>query len=303
MMMTSESLGWRRVKQSVQDQATPKPFASCVFRRSRSAKALSRKRIDAILRRVKISVLPKCGWLVSIFFASLLALAEIGSAATKSHPATPWSPRFEALPLARSEQNHLLVQAYINGKPALLGVDSGAPISAISSKRRAHFGLTGIPGGSQLPARIQINGAFNSLAIVRNFRLGSINVTDDPVVVVDLSESGGRPRLAPGQDIDGILGADILFSFGAVLDCQRQLLMLKTDPDSTGAIPGVEYRGLHSMPMRLSENYNLYVDAAINGTPARLMVDTGAFATLLNRRFVRSLHVPVYRTPFNSSAV
>src|SRR2546430_12598567 len=65
------------------------------------------------------------------------------------------SPRFEALPLTRSRQNHLVVRAFINGKPALLGVDSGAPISAIALKRRAHFGLTGIPGSSTLPARPQ----------------------------------------------------------------------------------------------------------------------------------------------------
>ena len=42
------------------------------------------------------------------------------------------SPQFEALPLIRSKQNHLLVRASINGKEAWLGVDSGAPVSAIS---------------------------------------------------------------------------------------------------------------------------------------------------------------------------
>jgi predicted aspartyl protease len=252
---------------------------------------------------VKIFALPNAGRFLSILFALLLTSTETGSAAAKSHRSTDSSPRFQALPLTRSGQNHLLVRVFVNGKPALLGVDSGAPISAISSKRRAQFGLTGIPGGSPLPARVQVNGAFNSVAIVHKLRLGSINVIDDPVVVVDLSESDGRSRITPTPEIDGILGADILFSFGAVLDCQRQLLLLKTDPESSEAIPGVEYRGLSSMPMKLSENYNLYVDAAINGRPARLMVDTGAFATLLNRRFVRSLHVPLYRTPFSSSAV
>ena len=35
----------------------------------------------------------------------------------------------------RSRQIHLLVRAEINGKPALLGVDSGAPVSAISASR------------------------------------------------------------------------------------------------------------------------------------------------------------------------
>src|SRR5204863_359249 len=82
-----------------------------------------------------------------------------------------------------------------SSKPALLGVDSGAPISAIALKRRAHFGLTGIPGSSTLPARLQINGAFNNVAIAHNFRLGALNLVDEPVVVVDLSGSGRASRL------------------------------------------------------------------------------------------------------------
>lgn len=240
---------------------------------------------------------------VAIFAAALFILAEISSAAPKPRADQNSSPRFEALPLVRSLQNHLLVKAYINGKPALLGVDSGAPISAIALKRRSHFRLTGIPGSSTLPARLQINGAFNNVAIARNFRLGALNLVDEPVVVVDLSSSGRSSRLLHEQEIDGILGADILFPTGAVLDCQKQMLTLKMDPNFAGKTPGTEYRGMKSVPIRVSETYNLYVDAAINGKPARLMVDTGAFATLLHRGFVRSLHVPLHQTPFSSSAV
>src|SRR6266699_2327402 len=121
-----------------------------------------------ILRRVKItagSFLPK---IVRLVFATLFAVAEMCAAAPKQAPASnSSSPRFEALPLTRSRQNHLLVRAFINGKPALLGVDSGAPISAIELKRRQYFGLTGIPGASTLPARLQINGGFNNVAIAR----------------------------------------------------------------------------------------------------------------------------------------
>jgi len=80
-------------------------------------------------------------------------------------------------------------------------------------------------------------------------------------------------------------------------------LILKLDPESSGKTPGMQYRGFRSMPIRVSETYNLYVDAAINGAPARLMVDTGAFATLLNRGFVRRLHVPLQETELSSSAV
>ena len=48
-------------------------------------------------------------------------------------PAQTEAPRYEALPLERSSQNHLLVRAEINGKPAVLLVDTGAPLSAVAS--------------------------------------------------------------------------------------------------------------------------------------------------------------------------
>jgi predicted aspartyl protease len=267
-------------------------------------KPLSRTSKHAILRRVQIpdrSFLPK---MLSVGAVTLFAVAEICAGAPKNAPASDSSrPRFEALPLTRSQQNHLLVRAYINGKPALLGVDSGAPISAIALKRRAHFGLTGIPGSSTLPARLQINGAFNNVAIAHNFRIGGLNLVDEPVVVVDLSGSGRASRMLHEQEIDGILGADILFPTGAVLDCQKQMLILKMDPGLPGKTPGAQYSGLRGVPIRVSETYNLYVDVVINGEPARLMVDTGAFATLLHRGFVRRLHVPLHETEFSSSAV
>jgi predicted aspartyl protease len=267
-------------------------------------KPLSRRTKHAILRRVKVPAGSFLLKLLSLVVVTLLTPAEICPAAPKNAPAANSSvPRFEALPLTRSRQNHLLVRAFVNGKPALLGVDSGAPISAIALKRRAHFGLTGIPGSSTLPARLQINGAFNNVAIAHNFRIGALNLVDEPVVVVDLSGSGRASRMLHEQEIDGILGADILFPTGAVLDCQKQMLILKMDPGSPGKTPGTEYRGLRSMPIRVSETYNLYVDAVINGEPARLMVDTGAFATLLHRGFVRRLHVPLHETEFSSSAV
>jgi predicted aspartyl protease len=241
---------------------------------------------------------------LSILLAGTLGTGEIAAAnRTDARPSARSAPQFEALPLTRSRQNHLLVRAYINGKPALLGVDTGAPVSAIALNRRDYFRLTSIPGSSKLPARLQINGAFNNVVIAHNFRLGGLNLIDEPVVVVDLSGSGHAARMLHEQEIDGILGADILFPTGAVLDCQRQMLSLKMDPEARGNVPGLQYTGFRSMPIRVSEGFNLYVDAAVNGAPARLMIDTGAFATLLHRGFVRRLQIPLHETPFSSAAV
>lgn len=219
---------------------------------------------------------------------------------------TEWpagNPRFEALRLERSPQNHLIVRAFINGKPALLGVDTGAPVSAIATNRRQYYGLTAIPGASKLPPKLMINGAFNAVGIARSLRIGALNLIDEPLVAINLGPDSRAARLRGEQEIDGILGADILFPTRAILDCQRQLLILNLEPESDAITPGIDYRGMKSMPIHVSDGYNLYVDGAINGAPAQLMVDTGAFATLLHRSFVRRMKIPLHDTPFSSAAV
>ena len=240
-------------------------------------------------------------WTGLLAFLALCPL--LAEAAPATAPKQKASPQFEALPLVRSRQNHLLVRAVINGKEAWLGVDSGAPVSAIAVNRRQHYKLTGIPTSSQLPPRLQINGGFNNVAIVHKFRLGGLELEDEPVVTIDLGGSTRAAKLLDEQQIDGILGADILFPTKAVLDCQRQLLILKLDPERPGGAPGIDYRGLNAVPMQVSDGFNLYVNASINGTPARLMVDTGAFATLLHKSFVRRMKIPLRDTPFSSAAV
>jgi predicted aspartyl protease len=210
---------------------------------------------------------------------------------------------FEALPLVRSRQNHLLVRAFINGRAAWLTVDSGAPVSAIALNRRAYFRLKPITAESSLPARIQINGAFNNVAIARELRIGGLTLADEPVVTVDLGGSARAARMAHEPQIDGIIGADILFPTQAVLDCERQLLVLKTDPNVVGRFPGFNRRGLRAVPIQVSDGYNLYVNGSVNGKPAKLMVDTGSFTTLLHRSFVRRMRIATRETPYSSSAV
>lgn len=207
--------------------------------------------------------------------------------------------QYEALPLIRSAQNHLLVRAEVNGKPALFAVDTGAPVSAIALNRRAHFGLSPVTAKSAIPARLSINGAFNSVAIARNLRLGALNLIDEPVVLVDL----GSLRRSKRDEIDGILGADVLFPTKAMIDCQRDILILKINPSVPGNIPGFDMTGFRRIPMHVSDGFNLYVDGSVNGQKANFMVDTGAFTTLLHSRFVRRMKIPLRDTPFSSSAV
>lgn len=237
--------------------------------------------------------------MAALLVVALLALPAM-AAPPRRQPSSAGALLYEALPLIRSSQNHLLVRAEINGKPALLGVDSGAPVSAVALNRRAYFGMAPITGRSAIPSKLSINGAFNSVAIARNLRLGALNLVDEPMVLVDL---GGIRHSNKRDEIDGILGADILFPTKALLDCQRQILVLKINPTVPGTVPGFDFRGYRGIPMHVSEGFNLYVDGSVNGKKAKLMVDTGAFATLLHSRFVRRMQIPLRDTPFSSSGV
>jgi predicted aspartyl protease len=207
--------------------------------------------------------------------------------------------QFVALPLDRSRQNHLIVRAFINGKPALLGVDTGAPCSAIAANRRRHFGLTAMPE----PVHAFINGAVSAVGIAKSLRIGGFTLEDQPMVAVNFETKNRAGSLHAEQEIDGLLGADILFPLRAVLDCQRQLLILNLDPDSEEPAPGVDYTGFTSVPIHVSSGHNLYVDGAVNGTPAQLMVDTGAFVTLLHRPFVKQMNIPLHNTRLRSAGV
>ena len=240
------------------------------------------------------------------FTALLVALLSVASVCgeTSRRSQAAWeSAQFQALPLERSKQNHLLIRAEINGKPALLGVDTGAPVSAISAKRRTYFGMTAIPGTSKLPPRLRINGGFNRVTIAHRLRLGGLTLIDEPMVAIDLSGPARAAHEFHEQELDGILGADILFPTEAVLDCKQEILFMKIDPDARGAVPGVNRHGWKNMPIRVTKGWNLYVDGELNGKPAQLMIDTGAFTTLIHRPFVREMRLKMRDTPYTSGAV
>ena len=231
-----------------------------------------------------------------------LAVLLAATSAVAAPPATE-AAQFQALPLERSRQNHLLVHARINGKPALLGVDSGAPVSAISASRRKHFGLTALPGSSKLPLRLRINGGFNRVAIAHRLQLGALTLVDEPMVAIDLSGPARSSREFHEQELDGILGADVLFPTQAVLDCEKQILIMKVDPDIPGTVPGIDHRGWRGVPIRVTKGWNLYVDSKLNGKAAQLMIDTGAFTTLIHKPFLHAMRLQLRETPYTSGAV
>jgi len=184
-------------------------------------------------------------------------------------------------------------------------VDTGAPLSAVAIDRSTHFKMDPVSARSRIPSRLNINGAFNAMSVARNLRLGALSLVDEAMVLIDFSYLRQSPDNQDQfeRESDGILGTDILSPLMAVLDYDRMLLVFKMDPRVAGPVPGFNFRGHRRVRMHESEGYNLFVDGKVNGTKARLMVDTGAFATLLHSQFVRRMNIPMQRTRLRSVGV
>jgi hypothetical protein len=254
-------------------------------------------------RLTMLSKLP--GLLIGTAAAAVFGAVPLSAAnrPAVTQPALDSNIVFQALPLERSRQNHFLVRAEINGKSAILGVDSGAPVSAISATRAAYFGVGSLPRSSTLPSRLRINGGYNRVTIAHHLRLGALILVDEPLVSIDLRTPARAAQEFHEQELDGILGADILFPTQAVLNCEEQLLLMKIDPDAPGTVPGVNHRGWKNIPIRVTQGWNLYVDGKLNGKAAQLMIDTGAFTTLIHRPFVDEMRLHLRDTPYASGAV
>ncbi|MGZ5563621.1 MAG: aspartyl protease family protein [Chthoniobacterales bacterium] len=241
--------------------------------------------------------------LLSVFLIAEISSASAAPNSTEDPDAgAARAQQFQTLPLQRSRQNDLLVRALINGKPALLCVDTGAPMSAISSDRLRYFGLRPNRDDAETPSEVPFNGNRYSVAIAHSLLLGSVNLVDEPLVAIDLHSSVYAARLMNETAIDGVIGADILFPTQAVLDCSAQTLIMKIDRNVRGNAPGVDFTGFQRIPIHVRGN-NLYVDGNFNGKRAKLMIDTGAFRTLLHRRFVKQMNIPLRPTGIKLAGV
>jgi predicted aspartyl protease len=92
--------------------------------------------------------------------------------------------------------------------------------------------------------------------------------------------------------LDGLFGAHEMAKFGVVIDCGRQMIYVNPKGPSAAASQKLAaflaQRGFTRIPMHWDERRHLQIDAAINGHPANLIVDTGAGTTLIAERVAQA---------------
>src|SRR5947207_4450744 len=218
--------------------------------------------------------------------------------------------------LERPFGNHLFVPASINNKRAALMIDTGAPVTIIDKNSAGTFGLkvenTTINVGRIFGKRWENYG----VSLAKSIGMGNCVVTNVPVALADTSDlNPDAPAAATGTHIsavnrlphvNGLLGAREMNKFGMIIDCARQMLYI--NPNGPNAAVSQKLasflsgRGFTRIPMRLDSGNHLEVPAVLNGHPTRLIVDTGAAVTNLDRRMASQAGVCIGGTGFVEDA-
>ncbi|MBV9439405.1 MAG: aspartyl protease family protein [Candidatus Eremiobacteraeota bacterium] len=143
-----------------------------------------------------------------------------------------------------------------DGPPLRMLFDTGANLSLTPKAARrvglrlVGHGFTGGPGIGDVPERY---------ATVRHVRIGRAVLHDLPCEVFDLG---------PVDDVDGLIGIEVLLRYAVRIDLSRRVLSLARDARLLYS------RGV-SMPLMLS-NAQPVVDGGVDRLRGRMLIDTGS---------------------------
>jgi len=154
------------------------------------------------------------------------------------------------------------------------------------------------------------------VSVAKSIALGNCVVTNVPVALADTSDmNADAPGAAIGTHIsavnrlphlNGLLGAREMSKFGMIIDCARQMLYINPNGPSGSASQKLASflsgRGFTRIPMRLNSGNHLEVSAVLNGHPTRMIVDTGAAVTTVDKTMASQAGVSISGTRFVEDA-
>jgi predicted aspartyl protease len=194
--------------------------------------------------------------------------------------------QFQAVALRR-KQNCLTVEASVNDIKSSFLVDTGWSISCIDDRAVGTLqAVSDLGVAPRDPVFRQLDPKV--VTIIDHLELGSLEFAQQPLVLKSLKRQG---MLEPA-----VLGGDFLFRRSCLLDCGSGRLYLRETalPAETRMQVAEVLRGKSYAELPL-EPAGLFVFACsveVNGTRTKLLVDTGAALTVLDRGVIDRLQIP-----------
>jgi predicted aspartyl protease len=127
---------------------------------------------------------------------------------------------------------HLFIQGRINGRKARFLIDTGASRSVVDKFRLSRFYKDQNPDlnkTEKLSAGLGTNSMESNTTVLSLLSLGRLINRNYHIVVLDLSHVNESYKLLGIKKIDGVIGGDILQSFNAVIDYNKQTLAISRD--------------------------------------------------------------------------
>ena len=215
----------------------------------------------------------------------LFAVAPLSISAAAKNRSAMQVPGYKAVRVHYGPMNKMIMSVRINGHPANLLVDTGSNQLILDAEAAELFGVTPSPRGLLYIRSTKIQGQSLPVGFVQNMSAGSMNFGSSLVALRRSSHAD-----AASAAFDGVLGLDILFRHKALINCRTKLVFFKVDQArriNLGSVAASEK--FTRVPIQREETGALTVPCSIRGQPARLLVDTGAFVTILHEGFVKSL--------------
>jgi predicted aspartyl protease len=228
---------------------------------------------------------------LQIGFALLVVIPASTLASVKADRSIQLSG-YKAVRIHYGPLNKMIMPVSINGQPANLLVDTGASHVMLDADAAASFGVKPSQRGLRYIRFAEINGQELPLGFAQNLTAGGMSF-GSILVTLRNSSYANLER----DHIDGVLGLDILSRYKAVINCRTKLVFFKVDqarPMHLSSVASTEK--FARIPLRREESGALTVPCSVHGQSARLLVDTGAFITTFDERFLRPLGVPLEAT-------
>ena len=188
--------------------------------------------------------------------------------------------------------NKMIMPVNINGQPANLLVDTGSSHVMLDADTAVSFGIKPSQRGLRYIRFNEINGQELPLGFAQNLTAGSMSFGSILITLRNSSYSS-----VGGAHIDGVLGLDILSRYKAVINCRTKLVFFKVDQARQMQLSSVaSTEKFVKIPLRREESGALTVPCSVHGQPARLLVDTGAFITIFQEAFLKSVAIPLEAT-------
>jgi predicted aspartyl protease len=212
-------------------------------------------------------------------------------------------PEIIAVPLLQGSQGQPLLRGQINGKDAILYVDTGAPVTCVDESKARRFEFPALEWSDKTQITVNANGADHRVTLISNLRLGALRIENTPAVLIDFRELNRAIRATRDRPNDAILGLEILTALGAVIDFDASEILVKTHAGKATALGArLKASGWTEIPMRLNEGH-FTVRATVNQTVTELIVDTGSPVSVLDRAFCKTHAVPLTRRTFSSRGI